>query len=47
MSLDALLLPFRPLKGPDWVLLGICIFGAAIVLWEGWQTKTGSDRPAR
>lgn len=45
MNLEALGVAYAPWKGPDWVLAGVLIVIVAIVVWESWEERTGSDRP--
>jgi hypothetical protein len=43
MSLEALAVRYVPFN--EWVLLGVAIVTFATVMWEGWEAKTGNDRP--
>jgi hypothetical protein len=32
-------------KGPEWVFAGLASAAIAVVFLEGWETRTGNDRP--
>jgi len=45
MSVEALGLRYIPIKGPEWVLVGVVIATIVGVAWESWEANIGNDRP--
>jgi hypothetical protein len=45
MRIEAFGVRYAPLKGPEWVLVGVAIVAIAVSLWEGWEARSGNYRP--